>query len=43
MTKNQSVDLILTDPPYIISRDSGMDTHFNKVITIIKFIIIIHL
>ena len=27
--KNNSVDLILTDPPYIISRDSGMDS-FNK-------------
>jgi site-specific DNA-methyltransferase (adenine-specific) len=26
-----SVDLILTDPPYIISRDSGMNTHYNTV------------
>ena len=26
-----SIDLILTDPPYIISRDSGMNTHYNKV------------
>ena len=26
-----SVDLILTDPPYIISKDSGMNTHYNKV------------
>jgi len=26
-----SVDLILTDPPYIISRESGMNTHFNNV------------
>jgi site-specific DNA-methyltransferase (adenine-specific) len=29
--KNNSIDLILTDPPYIISRDSGMNTHYNKV------------
>ena len=26
-----SVDLILTDPPYIISKESGMNTHYNKV------------
>jgi site-specific DNA-methyltransferase (adenine-specific) len=26
-----TVDLILTDPPYIISRDSGMNTHYDKV------------
>lgn len=26
-----SVDLILTDPPYIISKDSGMNSHYNKV------------
>jgi len=26
-----SVDLILTDPPYIISRESGMNTHYNNV------------
>jgi len=26
-----SVNLILTDPPYIISRDSGMNTHYNQV------------
>lgn len=26
-----SIDLVLTDPPYIISRESGMNTHFNKV------------
>lgn len=29
--ENNSIDLILTDPPYIISRDSGMNTHYNKV------------
>lgn len=29
--ENNSVDLILTDPPYIISRDSGMNSHYNKV------------
>jgi len=26
-----SVDLILTDPPYIISRESGMNTHYENV------------
>jgi site-specific DNA-methyltransferase (adenine-specific) len=29
--EKSSVDLILTDPPYIISRESGMNTHYNKV------------
>lgn len=28
---NNSVDLVLTDPPYIISRDSGMNQHYNLV------------
>ena len=28
---NKSIDLILTDPPYIISRDSGMNSHYNTV------------
>lgn len=28
---NGSVDLILTDPPYIISRETGMNLHYNKV------------
>lgn len=28
---NSSIDLILTDPPYIISRDSGMNEHYNNV------------
>ena len=28
---NNSIDLILTDPPYIISKESGMDEHFNTV------------
>jgi site-specific DNA-methyltransferase (adenine-specific) len=28
---NGSVDLVLTDPPYIISKESGMDAHFNTV------------
>ncbi len=28
---NNSVDLILTDPPYIISKDSGMNEHYNNV------------
>ena len=26
-----SVDLVLTDPPYIISRETGMNAHYNKV------------
>lgn len=26
-----SVDLVLTDPPYIISRETGMNSHYNKV------------
>lgn len=26
-----SIDLILTDPPYIISKDSGMNAHYNSV------------
>ena len=25
------IDLILTDPPYIISKNTGMNTHYNKV------------
>ena len=29
--ENNSIDLILTDPPYIISKDSGMNTHYNNV------------
>jgi site-specific DNA-methyltransferase (adenine-specific) len=28
---DKSVDLVLTDPPYIISRDSGMNSHYNQV------------
>jgi len=28
---NGSVDLVLTDPPYIISRETGMNTHYNTV------------
>lgn len=28
---NNSIDLILTDPPYIISKDSGMNLHYNNV------------
>ena len=30
---NGSIDLVLTDPPYIISRDSGMNTLFNTIKT----------
>ena len=29
--EDNSAHLVLTDPPYIISRESGMDTHYNKV------------
>lgn len=29
--EKNSIDLILTDPPYLISRDSGMNTHYNNV------------
>jgi DNA modification methylase len=28
---DNSIDLILTDPPYIISRDSGMNSHYDAV------------
>lgn len=28
---SNTVDLVLTDPPYVISRSSGMDTHYNNV------------
>lgn len=27
--ENNSIDLILTDPPYIISHETGMDIHYN--------------
>lgn len=29
--ENGSVDLILTDPPYIISKETGMNKHYNDV------------
>ena len=29
--ENNSIDLILTDPPYIISKHSGMNDHYNTV------------
>jgi len=29
--ENGTIDLILTDPPYIISRDSGMNIHYETV------------
>lgn len=28
---NNTIDLILTDPPYIISRDSGMNAHYETI------------
>lgn len=28
---NNTVDLVLTDPPYIISRETGMNTHYKNV------------
>lgn len=31
LVKDESVDLILTDPPYIISHDTGMDKQFELV------------
>ena len=30
-TKNNSIDLILTDPPYIISKETCMNKHYNDV------------
>ncbi len=30
---SSSVNLVLTDPPYIISRESGMNSHYNQVKT----------
>ena len=30
--KDNSIDLILTDPPYIISKNSGMNTFYNSII-----------
>lgn len=29
--KKNTIDLILTDPPYIISKNSGMNIHYNNV------------
>lgn len=29
--KDNSIDLVLTDPPYIISRKTGMNSHYNSV------------
>jgi len=29
--QNGTIDLILTDPPYIISKESGMNTHYNTI------------
>ena len=29
--EKSSIDLILTDPPYIISKNTGMNTHYNNV------------
>ena len=29
--ENDSIDLVLTDPPYIISRETGMNKHYNNV------------
>jgi site-specific DNA-methyltransferase (adenine-specific) len=28
---DNSIDLVLTDPPYIISKETGMNKHYNKV------------
>jgi site-specific DNA-methyltransferase (adenine-specific) len=29
--QDKSIDLILTDPPYIISKETGMNKHYNEV------------
>ena len=29
--ENDSVHLILTDPPYIISKNTGMNSHYHNV------------
>ena len=29
--EDNSIDLILTDPPYIISKESGMNLHYNNI------------
>jgi site-specific DNA-methyltransferase (adenine-specific) len=29
--ENDSIDLILTDPPYVISRETGMNTFYNNI------------
>ena len=29
--QDNSIDLVLTDPPYIISKETGMNTHYNNV------------
>lgn len=29
--EDNTIDLILTDPPYIISKESGMNTHYNHI------------
>ena len=34
--KNNTLDLILTDPPYIISRDTGMNKFTDEVAKIEK-------
>ena len=28
---NNSIDLVLTDPPYIISKETGMNKHYDSV------------
>ena len=35
--KNNSIDLILTDPPYIISKESGMN-EFEKTVKNIEIL-----
>ena len=29
--ENNSIDLVLTDPPYIISKETGMNKHYNDI------------
>ena len=35
--QNDSIDLILTDPPYIISKKSGMNSLFNSDVLTVVF------
>ena len=34
--QDNSIDLVLTDPPYIISKETGMNTHIITLLKITK-------